>query len=294
VYRAISNNTASAVSASRLISEKRGSETQKIYCLMHTVDLAVKHGLGILVRKKKKEVVDVCEELTRVRMKVRELCAHIMDKKVKARFEELKLLSNEIWKCDCIRLELPNATRVAGFYRMLQSLLRNRHLLENAQNSDSQHLSELNDYALTEPEWVGVSQIECILKKMTTLNMDMQSDIPGTSYNLTFFTFNFFGLLTLLLLGRQGLALYEIVFTKASLFSPENEFSVIDITKPWRPDVSYEKLPRKKIKEENFGPIAKTLLKRLKKEFDHYLSVLDEDMKIMTIVHPVAAGLGME
>jgi hypothetical protein len=90
------------------------------------------------------------------------------------------------------------------------------------------------------------------------------------------------------------LALYEIVLTRAALFSAENEFSVIDITKPWRPDVSYDKLPRKKLKEEHFGPIAKTLLERLKKEFDFYLSELDEDMKIMTIVHPVAAGLGME
>jgi hypothetical protein len=94
--------------------------------------------------------------------------------------------------------------------------------------------------------------------------------------------------------GRQGLALYEIILTKAALFSPENEFSVIDVSKPWRPDVSYDKLPRKKLKEEHFGPIAKALLERLKKEFDHYLSELDEDMKIMTVVHPVAASLGME
>jgi hypothetical protein len=130
--------------------------------------------------EKKKKVVDACEELTRVRLKIRELCAYVMDKHNKSRFDDLKLLSNDIWKCDCIKLEIPNATRVAGFYRMIQSLLRNRHLLENAQNSDSRNLAELNDYALTEPEWVGVSQIECILKKMTTLNMDMQSDIPGT------------------------------------------------------------------------------------------------------------------
>jgi hypothetical protein len=54
VYRAISDNTASAVSASCMIAEKRGSETQKIYCLIHTVDLAVKHVLGILVRRKKR------------------------------------------------------------------------------------------------------------------------------------------------------------------------------------------------------------------------------------------------
>jgi hypothetical protein len=67
-----------------MIAEKRGSETQKIYCLMHTVDLAVKHGLGILVRRKKKEVVNPCEELTKLRLKIRELCAYVMDKKNKS------------------------------------------------------------------------------------------------------------------------------------------------------------------------------------------------------------------
>jgi hypothetical protein len=150
---------------------------------MHTVDLAVKHGLGILVRKKKKVVVDECKELTNLRTKVKELCAYIMDKKVKTRFEELKTLSNDIWNCNCSKLEIPNATRVAGFYRMLQSLLRNKHLLENAQKSNAKSLGELPQYALTEDEWVAVAQIECVLKKMTTLNMNMQSDIPG-KYNV--------------------------------------------------------------------------------------------------------------
>jgi hypothetical protein len=88
--------------------------------------------------------------------------------------------------------------------------------------------------------------------------------------------------------------LYEIVLTKAALFSSENGYSVIDVSKPWRPDTSYDKLPRIKVKEEDFGSIAKTLLTRLRKEFDHYLEDLDDDMKVMTVVHPVAAGLGME
>jgi hypothetical protein len=146
-------------------------------------------------------VLDPCVELTKVRMKIRELCLYIMDKKNKSRFKELKALSMDIWKCDCTKLEIPNATRVAGFYRILQSLIWNKHLLENAQKSNAKHLEELVDHALTENEWVEVAQIECILKRMTTLNMDMQSDIPGTY--LYFFTFslccsNFY------LKGRQG------------------------------------------------------------------------------------------
>jgi hypothetical protein len=50
---------------------------------------------------------------------------------------------------------------------------------------------------------------------------------------------------TFLYSGRQGFALYKIVLNKAALFSPENEFSVIDVSKPWQPDVLYDTLPKK-------------------------------------------------
>jgi hypothetical protein len=95
-------------------------------------------------------------------MKIRELCAYVMDKKNKSRFSELKFMSKKIWKCNCIKLEIPNATQVAGLNRMLQSLIRNKQLLENAQNSDSKQLAELDDLALTECNWIGVAQIESI------------------------------------------------------------------------------------------------------------------------------------
>jgi hypothetical protein len=109
--------------------------------------------------------VNPCIELTALRKKVRDLCAYVMDKKNKGRFDELVHLSSEIWNCACSRLELPNATRVAGFYRMIQSLVRNKHLLENAQKSDSRHLTDLDDLSLTPEEWISVSHIEAILKK---------------------------------------------------------------------------------------------------------------------------------
>jgi hypothetical protein len=112
-------------------------------------------------------------------LKIRELCAYVMDKKNKSRFEDLKKFSLDIWKCECIKLEIPNATRVAGFYLMEQILIQKIHLLENAQKLYYRNLGELVDHALTYEEWIGVAQIECILKKMTTLNMDMQSNVPG-------------------------------------------------------------------------------------------------------------------
>jgi hypothetical protein len=88
--------------------------------------------------------------------------------------------------------------------------------------------------------------------------------------------------------------LYEIVLTKAALFSPENGHSVIDISKSWQPDTSYDKLPRIKVKEEYFGSIAKNFIKSFKERIWSLSERLDEDMKMMTVVHPIAAGLGME
>jgi hypothetical protein len=48
------------------------------------------------------------------------------------------------------------------------------------------------------------------------------------------------------------------------------------------------------VKDDDFCDVAKTLLSQLHKEFDHYLSLLDDDMKVMTIVHPVGAGMGLQ
>jgi hypothetical protein len=106
---------------------------------------------------------------------------------------------------------------------------------------------------------------------MTALSMNMQSDIPG----------------------RQGLALYEIILTKEALFNADINYDVIDIRKQWRPNVRYDQLPRNKVNKKEFCNVASTLLARLKKEFEQYLTELDLHMKVMTMVHPMAAGLGI-
>ena len=52
---------------------------------MHTADLAVKHALSILVRKRNGVAVDECMELTNLRVRLKDLCAYIMDKRNKDR-----------------------------------------------------------------------------------------------------------------------------------------------------------------------------------------------------------------
>jgi hypothetical protein len=93
--------------------------------------------------------------------------------------------------------------------------------------------------------------------------------------------------------GRQGLVLYEIILTSEGLFETGDTFDVVDISNPWRPDIKYKQLPRLKVNENYFSGIAKALLSRLEKEFDNCLASLDDDLKVMTMVHPISAGLGI-
>jgi hypothetical protein len=50
----------------------------------------------------------------------------------------------------------------------------------------------------------------------------------------------------------------------------------------------------KKIKRRTFWSDCKNFTQTIEEGFDRYLSDLDRDMKIMTVVHLVAANLGME
>jgi hypothetical protein len=146
---------------------------------MHTVDSAIKHALGMSTRKRGNVVIEEYVQLTNLRKRVTDLCTYIMDKPFKSRFEVMKRLSQEIWMCECSKFEIPNGTGVVGFHGMLQSLIRNKHLIECVQTYNSEQFIDLPMYALTEEEWLAVAQIECILKKIRTLNKNIQSDIPG-------------------------------------------------------------------------------------------------------------------
>jgi hypothetical protein len=50
--------------------------------------------------------------------------------------------------------------------------------------------------------------------------------------------------------GQQSMALYKIVLTKVGLFRKLSDYSVINVSRPWRPDISDEKLPNTKSKRE--------------------------------------------
>lgn len=272
VFRAISDNRASAVAASKLISEGRIGKDQKVFCLMHTVDLAVKHALTILVRNRRGEVVDACEPITDLRLRLKALASYIMDRKVKSRFEDMKNLSILTYSCTCVHLEIPNATRVAGFYRMVQSIIRNMPVLKKMQKNVPSSMVELYKLSLTPEEWVDVSEIEAILSKITKLNMNMQSDMPG----------------------RQALTCYEIYFAVESLFNDSEGFNVVDVNNFWTPSQTFDKLPRTKYPRNKLGNVGTLLLERLQIEFNNYLTDLDSDMKVAAMVHPVSHKLGMK
>ncbi len=272
MFRAISDNTSSAVAASKLISEGRIGEDQKIFCLMHTVDLAVKHALAILVRKRKGIVVDACEPITDLRLRLKALASYIMDRKVKKRFEDMNNLSMMTYSCSCVHLEIPNATRVAGFYLMIQTILRNMPLLKKLEKSQPSSMTDLPNLSLTPEEWVDVSEIEAILRKVTKLNMKLQSDMPG----------------------RQALTCYEIYLAVETLFNDPEGFNVIDLNNYWTPGNTFEQIPTTKYPTSQFGNVGKLLLERMQIEFNNYLANMDSDMKVAAMLHPVSHKLGMK
>ena len=75
---------------------------------------------------------DNCPELNSLRTRLLKMCSYIMDKHVKGRFEEMTKISQLNYSCNCVRIEIPNATRVAGFYRMIQTTLRNKPVIDIA------------------------------------------------------------------------------------------------------------------------------------------------------------------
>ena len=225
----------------------------------------------ILVRKKNKQIVDQCIPLTDLRNKVKNLCSYVMDKQKKNRYAEIKKICESVFHCECVQLELPNVTRVAGFYRMIQSCIRNKYLIEALKTRGQKLLPEICNLSLTDSEWIDVVEIESILKEVTILNMNLQSDNPG----------------------RQALTCYEILKTKQILFQEKPEFEVVDLSDPWNPDVSFDNLPRTSYNTDRMGNIALTFLSRLKKEVETYLSHIDSDMKAACLLNPVTAQLSM-
>jgi hypothetical protein len=132
---------------------------------MHSVDLATKHALLIAKRTKNGRDVDNWPEGVAFRQRVHRMISYLMDKKSKGRFKFLNELSQKRYGCDAIRLELPNKTRISGFYRMLKCALISKGLIQQLKERDDRPacFKDADKYLLWNDDWVNVAEFEAVL-----------------------------------------------------------------------------------------------------------------------------------
>lgn len=257
--------------AGKIICEGRVPGGKKgTTCGMHTTDLVIKHAVGLVVRTEHKKVVDHFSEFNELRKKIHGLLSRIMDKKAKKRFDELNEQSIAIFKCKALRLEIPNTTRVAGIHRMLESVLRSKHLLSIFQGSCS-FREQLASVKISDDDWVVIAECEAILRHLNVLAMESQRDGDGS------IAFSWF----------------QTACCRSRL-EREKEFLVVDCSKNWTTESSFADIPKMKLKEENLSKIPLTMLHRLQKEFQQYLPEPDEDQILAMVLHPVMATQGFQ
>jgi hypothetical protein len=113
-----------------LIAQNRLGENQSVFCMMHTADLAIKYALCTIVRRQKKKQINIYQPIIDLRKRVTELGKYVMDSNSKSRFESMKTICNDNCGTTPTRIFLPNKTRVSGFYKLILSLLQNKHAVE--------------------------------------------------------------------------------------------------------------------------------------------------------------------
>lgn len=270
IYRAVSDNTNSAVLASHLVASGRKPNGEYTMCGMHSTELLMKHALGLVTRKKGNKVVDCFPEGLELIKRVHSSHSFIMDKKAKSRFYELKNLSRSMFNCEAKVLEIPNKTRVGGTHRMFESALKSKQLILIAQTNSS-FSDKFSKVALKQADFMLIAEFEAVLKPVKCLALEHQKDK----------------------VGWIAFSWLNTVAAKKKLFGDNARYAVVDVTQIWKPDISMDKIPRARLKFVDLDDRTKELIGRLEKEFEHYFPNPDEDQKKAILLHPVMASLAL-
>ena len=177
IFRAVNDTASPAIAAGKLIADGRvpnGGTT----CQMHAVELVLKHSLGLLDRRKDGAVSDSFQEGKDLRDLCRDLASKVMDKKAKGRFHEFEQLSLKIFHVKPIKLKTPNATRVAGDYILLVSLLRAKSLLQVLMG-ESSYTAVYKNYIIASEQWKTIAEFEAVMNHIHHLAMTSQCNEPG-------------------------------------------------------------------------------------------------------------------
>ena len=192
-----------------------------------------------------------------------------MDKK-KSMFKNFNDYCVETYGCPANRYVIPNETRVAGKYFLIQSFLR-QHILYKMHSVDAKYSGQFSEFMITHSDWKFLQEIEGILRIFVDLiSMKSQRDLPGFI----------------------ALCWFQVAFTWAQILTADDSLC-IDLNKNWKPSTLANKIPQVKIKRVKMQPRSHKLLERLDKEFTNYLPVPDSDMILSILIHPVMLGVGL-
>jgi hypothetical protein len=264
VFRAVNDTATPAVAAGKLISDGRvpkGGTT----CQMHAVELVLKHSLGLIDRRKDGVISDSFQEGKDLRDLCRDLASKVMDKKAKGRFHEFEQLSMKTFQVKPIKLKTPNATRVAGDYILLVSLLRAKSLLQVLMG-ESSYTAVYKNYIIASEQWKTIAEFEAVMSHIHHLAMTSQGNEPGE------IAFSWFELSMCWMTYKD---------------KTHKRYNVVDVTQSWSPDTAFEKLPTVKMDYNMMSPLSQEFITRLNHEFGNYFPCPDTDQLIAMNLHPV-------
>jgi len=265
VFRGVNDTTASALKTGRLLRSEGAAPLEGgTSCGMHTVDLVIKHATGMVNRKSGGVIVDSFAAGKILRDKVKALASYLMDKKSKQWWINVVRIA-KCFKMMATKLEIPNLTRVSGFYRMLISVLRMKTVLQ-VLPSDAYFSKDFKDKALTAEEWSSVAEFEAVLHHANVLAMESQREQPG----------------------QLAFSWIEVSLAQHKLKNLE-VLKVIDTSRA----VSSSSEPRIEVPKANIQPITVNLLDRFERQFVNYFPHPDSDQIIAMMVHPVVISLGL-
>jgi hypothetical protein len=266
IWRAINDNANAAKHVGRVVASGRIPVDSKSTCIMHTANLILEHALGI--RPRKREPNNEFLAGKRMCKNVHTALSLIMNKHNKRVFEHYLKICREQFQSGGLKFLLPNETRVAGKYLMIQSLLRQHRAFKYLTNYDEEFKERFSNINFTKYNWAFIQEMDGVMKKMGVLTIGTQTDQVG-----------------------YILFCWYAAMLVRSTASSLKFFPLMKMTEKWDPDTPINDIPLCKRERKDLTPDTIIVLSRIVAECDRYLPKPDSDMRLAVYFNPVATKL---
>ena len=246
------NDTATpALQAGRLLVGTNTSENH--LCEMHVMELVINHACGFIERRKGGRVSDSFPPCNKLKNRVRICAMQFGNRRKKGRVDHFKAFCLKTLGYVPIKVPIPNKTRVAGNFRMMEGLLRNYHAVDSfvnhqrisgtmGQPPDKDFKQEL---FLQPHEWQQLAEFTAIFNKTTSFAIALQAD-AAASLSIAKLQ------LTALLVELAGTpdSTGNRVYKPFEVNDRQVVFDVVmvnTVNKPWTPQTPFSSLPVKKM-----------------------------------------------